>query len=76
MVFGGRRKAEKEKEDNIGRRKIFFCGEEKNGDGKVRKYLAKEDIYFLGKKKKKGNIWRRKIFFCGEEEKQKRKFIQ
>ena len=55
---------------------IFFNGEEKNGDGKVRKYLAKEDIHFLGKKKKKGNIWRRKIFFCGEEEKQKRKFIQ
>ena len=27
--FGGRRKAEKEKEDNIWRRKIFFCGEEK-----------------------------------------------
>ena len=54
MVFGGRRKAEKEKEDNIWRRMIFFCGEEKNGEGKVGKYLAKEDIYFLGEEEKEG----------------------
>ena len=76
MVSGGRRKAEKEKEDNIWRRKIFFCGEEKNGDGKVGKYLAKERIHFLGKKKKKENIWRKEVFLCGEEEKPKMKFIQ
>ena len=85
-TFGGRiyflcnsRKMEKEKEENIWRREIFFADEKEKEkrEGKVRKYLEKENIY-LWRRRKKQRRKRRKIFgeeyiFCCGEEKRRRK---
>ena len=79
-------KTKKEKEDSVWRRKISFLGGEENGEGKVGKYLEKENILFVEEKKngegkgrkyltkeREGNIWRRKISFLWREEKRTKK---
>ena len=70
---------EKEKEENIWRREIFFADEKEKEkrEGKVRKYLEKENIY-LWRRRKKQRRKRRKIFgeeyiFCCGEETRRRK---
>ena len=49
---------EKENEENIWRREIFFCGRE----GKGGKYLERKDIWSVGEKEKEENIWRREKY--------------
>ena len=79
-------KTKKEKEDSVWRRKISILGGEENGEGKVGKYLEKENILFVEEKKngegkgrkyltkeREGNIWRRKISFLWREEKRTKK---
>ena len=68
------RKTEKEKEENIWRRKKSFVGEKKIKEGKGEKYLEKEKNFFfrrrITEKEKEDNVWRRKIFFCEKKEKE------
>ena len=79
-------KTKKEKEDSVWRRKISFLGGEENGEGKVGKYLEKENILFVEEKKngegkgtkyltkeRERNIWRRKISFLWRDENGQRK---
>ena len=49
-------KTEKEKEENIWRRKVFFSEEKKIGDGKGGNYLEKENI-FLWRRRKRSKIF-------------------
>ena len=64
---------EKEKEENIWRREIFFADEKEKEkrEGKVRKYLEKENIYLWRRRKnregKGGKYLEKNTFFVAEK---------
>ena len=62
--FFRRRITEKEKEDNVWRRKIFFC------EKKEKEEIFGKGKYFFSKEKEE-NIWRRKISFVKEKKRRK-----
>ena len=74
-----KRKARKEKEENIWRRKIVLCAEEnKNGEGKGAKCLEKEiflekKIYIEGRG---GKYLERENLFVAEEKKSGGKYLE
>ena len=59
---------EKEKEENIWRRKIFFA-EKKNGEGKGEKYLEKENIFILRMRRKRMIYFEKEKILVVEEKK-------
>ena len=64
MLFG--RGLEKEKEENIWKRKIFFLGGEKNREGKGEQYLEMENIFSVEENKnREGTRPSRKCEICG-----------
>ena len=65
--FGGKEKTEKEKEENVWRRKIFSVKKEEN--------IWKRKIFFSEEKEKEENIWRRKISFV-EEKNRRKKYLE
>ena len=63
---------EKEKEENIWRREIFFADEKEKEkrEGKVRKYLEKENIYLWRRKNREGKggkYLEKNTFFVAEK---------
>ena len=58
---------EKEKGENIWRRKVFFAEMMTNGKGKGGKYLEKDNVLFAEKQriKKKNKTIREGNYFCG-----------
>ena len=75
-----KRKARKEKEENIWRRKIVLCAEEnKNGEGKGAKCLEKENFFFEKKKYiegKGGKYFEGEKIFVAEEKKSGGKYLE
>ena len=61
-----RRITEKEKEDNVWRRKIFFC------EKKEKEEIFGKGKYFFSKEKEE-NIWRRKIYGLQKRRKMEKK---
>ena len=57
------RKKEKGKEENIKRRKIYFCGGDKTRRRKRKIIFGEGNYIFAKEKEREENIWRRKLYF-------------
>ena len=71
---------EKQRKQKFFGEALFFADNKKRGEGKGRRYLEKENIFFVEEEKTEtemeGNIWRREIYFFAEEkEKEEGKYI-
>ena len=70
---------EKQRKQKIFGEALFFADNKKRGEGKGRRYLEKENIFFVEEEKTEtemeGNIWRREIYFLRRRRKRRKENI-